>query len=65
MRRHYFAYTRRDGDNVSLVTPGNYMWRDGGEKHLNEPVSVAKLQVSVRSATGFHINKRVRRRPHV
>lgn len=62
MRRHYFAYTRRDGDNVSLVTPGNYMWRDGGEKHLNEPVSVAKLQVSI-IRTGPYLD--VCRRPHV
>ena len=45
LARHFYAYTRREGDNVSLVTPGLYMWRNGGEKHINDPVSVAKLQV--------------------
>lgn len=28
-----------------LVSPGVYHWRDGGEKHINEPQNVAKLQV--------------------
>jgi glutamate synthase (NADPH/NADH) len=33
------------GDNVILVSPGIFHWRDGGEKHINEPMNVAKLQV--------------------
>jgi len=33
------------GDSKVLVSPGIYHWRDGGEKHVNEPVNIAKLQV--------------------
>lgn len=38
----------RLGDSKVLVSPGIYHWRDGGEKHINEPVNVAKLQAAVR-----------------
>uniref|UniRef100_A0A914W3F6 glutamate synthase (NADH) n=1 Tax=Plectus sambesii TaxID=2011161 RepID=A0A914W3F6_9BILA len=48
-QRHFFAYTRREGDNLILVSPGMYHWRDGGEKHLNEPLGIAKLQAAARS----------------
>ena len=27
------------------MNPGFYHWRDGGEKHMNDPMSVANLQV--------------------
>ncbi|XP_014251077.1 glutamate synthase [NADH], amyloplastic isoform X2 [Cimex lectularius] len=40
--RHYLAYT--DKDNLVLRNPGIYHWRSGGEKHINEPLSIANLQ---------------------
>lgn len=36
------------GDSKVLVSPGVYHWRDGGEKHVNEPVNIAKLQAAAR-----------------
>jgi glutamate synthase (NADPH/NADH) len=36
------------GDSKVLVSPGVYHWRDGGEKHINEPFNVAKLQAAAR-----------------
>lgn len=30
------------------MSPGVYHWRDGGEKHVNEPNNVAKLQAAAR-----------------
>lgn len=33
-------------DRLILNDVGNYHWRAGGEKHLNEPASIAALQVS-------------------
>lgn len=35
------------GDSKVLVSPGVFHWRDGGEKHVNEPVNIAKLQASL------------------
>nr|XP_014291761.1 glutamate synthase [NADH], amyloplastic isoform X1 [Halyomorpha halys] len=40
--RHYLAYT--DKDNLVLRNPGVYHWRMGGEKHINDPLSIANLQ---------------------
>ncbi|KFD67556.1 hypothetical protein M514_03507 [Trichuris suis] len=48
LRRHFYAYTRREGDNLALISEGVYYWREGGEKHLNEPQSIAKLQAAAR-----------------
>uniref|UniRef100_A0AC34QHY5 Glutamate synthase n=1 Tax=Panagrolaimus sp. JU765 TaxID=591449 RepID=A0AC34QHY5_9BILA len=56
MRRHRMAYPAPDaegdnylyGDSRVLVSPGIYHWRAGGEKHINEPVNVAKLQAAAR-----------------
>lgn len=28
-----------------LTNPGLYHWRSGGEKHINDPLSIANLQV--------------------
>uniref|UniRef100_A0A915JCE9 glutamate synthase (NADH) n=1 Tax=Romanomermis culicivorax TaxID=13658 RepID=A0A915JCE9_ROMCU len=47
-KRHFYAYTRREGDNITLISEGIYYWREGGEKHINEPVNVAKLQAAAR-----------------
>nr|CAI5835199.1 unnamed protein product [Callosobruchus analis] len=46
--RHRNAY-RHNPDSLILRDTGNYHWRAGGEKHLNEPASIAALQ---ESATG-------------
>uniref|UniRef100_A0A1I7Z3F6 glutamate synthase (NADH) n=1 Tax=Steinernema glaseri TaxID=37863 RepID=A0A1I7Z3F6_9BILA len=55
MRRHRMAYPVAQnsdeylfGDSKVLVSTGVYHWRDGGEKHINEPVNVAKLQEAAR-----------------
>lgn len=39
--RHREAYACQDGGQVE---PGSYHWRDGGEKHVNDPQSIANLQ---------------------
>lgn len=48
LKRHFYAYTRREGDNITLISEGIYYWREGGEKHINEPINVAKLQAATR-----------------
>lgn len=37
------------GDSRTLVSTGTFHWRAGGEKHINEPNAIAKLQVIVES----------------
>jgi hypothetical protein len=32
-----------------LRNPGLYHWRSGGEKHINDPLSIANLQVRLLS----------------
>ncbi|CAH2107002.1 unnamed protein product [Euphydryas editha] len=34
-------------DMLVLRNPGNYHWRAGGEKHINDPLSIANLQEAV------------------
>lgn len=55
VRRHRIAYPNVPnsdlylyGDSRVLVSNGSYHWRDGGEKHVNEPINVAKLQAAAR-----------------
>lgn len=55
LKRHLVAYPMTEnsehylyGDSKVLVSPGVYHWRDGGERHVNEPVNVAKLQAATR-----------------
>ncbi|XP_045471677.1 glutamate synthase [NADH], amyloplastic isoform X2 [Harmonia axyridis] len=43
--RHQNAY-HNQVDSLVLRDAGNYHWRAGGEKHLNEPASIAALQES-------------------
>ena len=43
--RHKNAYDDRECDNRLIITPGDLQWRDGGEKHMNDPMTVANLQV--------------------
>ncbi|XP_046666504.1 glutamate synthase [NADH] [Homalodisca vitripennis] len=40
--RHHLAYS--DKDMLVLRNPGLYHWRQGGEKHINDPLSLANLQ---------------------
>ncbi|XP_061171212.1 uncharacterized protein LOC133180759 [Saccostrea echinata] len=44
MNRHSLAYTVPDVDQYTVMNPGLYHWRDGGEQHMNDPLSVANLQ---------------------
>ena len=45
--RHRLAFSDRDCDNVLMNNKGCYHWRDGGQKHVNDPRSIAHLQVSL------------------
>uniref|UniRef100_A0AC35U5M8 Glutamate synthase (NADH) n=1 Tax=Rhabditophanes sp. KR3021 TaxID=114890 RepID=A0AC35U5M8_9BILA len=57
LKRHRHAFPLTDveenahdfGDSKVLVSTGIYHWRAGGEKHINEPVNVSKLQVAART----------------
>ncbi|XP_075970926.1 uncharacterized protein LOC142973196 [Anticarsia gemmatalis] len=41
--RHAMTYGEIT-DALVLRNPGNYHWRAGGEKHINDPMSIANLQ---------------------
>ncbi|XP_072941107.1 uncharacterized protein [Epargyreus clarus] len=41
--RHALSYGNCR-DTLVLRNPGNYHWRAGGEKHINDPMSIANLQ---------------------
>jgi glutamate synthase domain-containing protein 2 len=43
--RHYLSYGNHTYDMLVLRNPGLYHWRSGGEKHINDPLSIANLQV--------------------
>ncbi|KAL3282591.1 hypothetical protein HHI36_005767 [Cryptolaemus montrouzieri] len=45
LSRHQNAYNNAS-DSLVLRDAGNFHWRAGGEKHLNEPASIAALQES-------------------
>lgn len=47
LNRHSFAYKSRECDNIIVADPGFYHWRDGGEKHMNDPLTIGNLQVSL------------------
>ena len=49
LNKHTYAYAQRECDNRMVVSPGFYQWRDGGEKHMNDPVTVATMQVCLHS----------------
>lgn len=49
LNRHKFAYSERGCDNKMVMSPGYYQWRDGGEKHMNDPNTVANIQVRERN----------------
>ncbi|XP_078001454.1 uncharacterized protein LOC144453955 [Glandiceps talaboti] len=49
LQRHFIAYADRSCDNQIIRNPGQYHWRSGGEKHINEPQSIANLQDAARN----------------
>ncbi|XP_005109373.2 putative glutamate synthase [NADPH] [Aplysia californica] len=49
INRHSLAYERRDCDNQLVVNKGMYHWRKGGERHMNDPTTIANLQDAARS----------------
>jgi glutamate synthase (NADPH/NADH) len=48
LNRHNFAYDDRECDNKYVVAPGHLQWRSGGEKHMNDPMTIANLQDATR-----------------
>ncbi|XP_069156175.1 uncharacterized protein [Procambarus clarkii] len=49
LERHALTYGDRECDTLVLRNPGFYHWRSGGEKHINDPLSIANLQDASRS----------------
>ena len=50
LERHALAFGERDCDSTILRDPGFLHFRSGGEKHVNDPSSVALLQEATRCA---------------
>ena len=47
---HEKGFPSRDISNIpGLAESGEYHWRDGGEPHINDPVSIANIQDAVRT----------------
>lgn len=46
LNRHWLAYAERECDSAMVINPGNLHWRDGGEKHMNDPLTIGNLQVT-------------------
>lgn len=47
---HENGFPSRDISNIpGLAESGEYHWRDGGEPHINDPVSIANIQDAVRT----------------
>ncbi|KYN05005.1 Glutamate synthase [NADH], amyloplastic [Cyphomyrmex costatus] len=42
--RHQITYWDKPMDLLVIRNPGIYHWRSGGEKHINDPASIASLQ---------------------
>uniref|UniRef100_A0ABM0GL38 glutamate synthase (NADH) n=1 Tax=Saccoglossus kowalevskii TaxID=10224 RepID=A0ABM0GL38_SACKO len=57
LQRHVIAYSDRSCDNQIILNPGNYHWRSGGEKHINEPESLANLQDAARTSSKHAYDK--------
>lgn len=49
IHRHNQAYSERECDDSIVMNPGFYHWRDGGEKHINDPQSIANLQAAAKN----------------
>ncbi|WP_031429104.1 glutamate synthase large subunit [Flavimarina sp. Hel_I_48] len=49
-KRHIRTFKKQDIDgNLDMEVGGEYRWRRNGEKHMFNPLSIAKLQESVRN----------------
>ncbi|KAK7580461.1 hypothetical protein V9T40_001090 [Parthenolecanium corni] len=55
--RHHLSYSERGTDMLVLRNPGYYHWRHGGEKHINDPLSIANLQEAVNNKNNNAYNK--------
>lgn len=44
LNRHGLAYEWHGCDNQLIMNKGTYHWRSGGEKHMNDPTTIANLQ---------------------
>lgn len=53
--RHALSFQERECDTLVLRNPGFYHWRHGGEKHVNDPQSIANLQVRMK-VTPLEVN---------
>ena len=51
VEKHSFAYRPVTDSEPELAIGGNYQYRIGGERHLLNPLTVSKLQHSVRQAS--------------
>ncbi|CAK9821685.1 Glutamate synthase [NADH] [Anthophora retusa] len=53
--RHQMTYWKKPMDVLVIRNPGIYHWRSGGEKHINDPDSIANLQdyVSSKKQTAY------------
>lgn len=49
--RHQITYWKKPMDMLVIRNPGMYHWRSGGEKHINDPDSIANLQVNIHADT--------------
>ncbi|XP_076674514.1 uncharacterized protein LOC143372318 isoform X2 [Andrena cerasifolii] len=49
VERHQMTYWNKPMDMLVIRNPGIYHWRSGGEKHINDPDSIANLQDYVNS----------------
>ncbi|CAG0889586.1 unnamed protein product [Darwinula stevensoni] len=47
--RHRIAFDSKECDSLILRNPGFYHWRNGGEQHVNDPLSIARLQEASKS----------------
>ena len=47
LEKHHIAYESGNVDKMLVPNPGEYHWRKGGERHMNDPVTLANLQVTM------------------
>jgi glutamate synthase (NADPH) large chain len=49
-RRHALGYPGRDVIALPVLpNPGDYHWRNGGDRHMWDPAAIAELQVAART----------------
>ena len=47
--RTWLSFTATLFKPAGLPEAGEYHWRDGGDAHINEPISIANIQDAVRN----------------